>query len=277
MPRELSALIQRLLAKNPDERPASAQEVADSLHAMQGQCDGARSVARTERGRGTSRRGLLVACGLVTVPAVVAGIVFFLPAGNGTIRVEVNDDDIEVMLTKTGVKIKTADKQGEVIVSPGEHKLRVKRGDLELETDKFVLKKGETVTVKVEWLRDKLTAVKADGTGLGSKTGGPKPAPDPVAWKPTPEQNTFLDAVTQLPVKNRIEAVTRKMREVNLLFSERPHATITLEPKDGDPTRCRVEGEVAYHLWPLVGLTSLTSVDVSPRRPRIFDPWPGCL
>ena len=98
------------------------------------------------------------------------GIVFFFPSGNGTIRVEINDPDIEVALTKTGARIKTIDKQGEVVVSPGEQKLKVKRGDLEMETDRFVLKKGETVTVKVEWLAGKLAVTKSDGTALGSVT-----------------------------------------------------------------------------------------------------------
>ncbi len=199
--------------------------------------------------------------------ALVAAGVFFLPAGNGTIRVEINDDAIEVMLTKTGAKIKTTDGQGEVVVSAGEHKLKVKHGVLELETDRFVLKKGQTVTVKVEWLKDRLVAAKDDGTKLGSISGPPTSSPETArgaAWKPTPGQQAFIDAVAQLPLKKRIEAVTRKLWEVNPRHHREMGAgQLFLEPKDGPPTSCRVTDLGTFDIWPLVALTSLTSIDLT--------------
>src|SRR5262249_12827998 len=68
-----------------------------------------------------------------------------------------------------GPTIKGADKQ-DITLAAGEHGLRIKRGDLEFETDKFILKKGETVTLKVEYLDGKVQVVQADGKVLGGGT-----------------------------------------------------------------------------------------------------------
>ena len=45
---------------------------------------------------------------------------------------------------------------------------KIKRGDLEFETDKFVLKKGETVALKVELLPGKIQVVQGDKV-IGAK------------------------------------------------------------------------------------------------------------
>ena len=55
-----------------------------------------------------------MAAALAAVALVAAGIVFFLPAGNSTIRVEINDPEVEVALTSKGIKIKGTDKQGDI-------------------------------------------------------------------------------------------------------------------------------------------------------------------
>ena len=104
------------------------------------------------------------------------------------IRVEINDPDIEDVLTKTGARIKTTDKQGEMVVSPGEHKPKIRRGDLEMETDQFIVKKGDAVTVKVEWLAGKLAVAKTDGTVArledGRSATTPQVAKADAAWTP---------------------------------------------------------------------------------------------
>ncbi len=50
----------------------------------------------------------------------------------------------------------------------GEHGVLIKRGDFAFEADKFVLKKGATITLKVELLQGKIQ-VKADGRVIGAK------------------------------------------------------------------------------------------------------------
>jgi 3-keto-disaccharide hydrolase len=51
---------------------------------------------------------------------------------------------------------------------PGEHGLKIKRGDLEFETDRFILRKGETITLRVELLSGKIQVVQGDRV-LGKK------------------------------------------------------------------------------------------------------------
>ncbi|HLW66271.1 MAG TPA: family 16 glycoside hydrolase, partial [Gemmataceae bacterium] len=57
-----------------------------------------------------------------------------------------------------------------------DHFLRIKRGDLEFETDKFILKKGDTVTLKVELLPGKVQVVSTEGKVIGEKTIAPSVA-----------------------------------------------------------------------------------------------------
>jgi hypothetical protein len=114
-------------------------------------------------------RLLLVVVGCLAGLAIAAaGIVLFLPAGNGTIRVEINDPSIEVTVSQTGYKI--TGKSEEIHLKPGEHTLHVKAGELEFDTNKFVLGKGENPALRVELLPGKIQVVRADGKMLGSAT-----------------------------------------------------------------------------------------------------------
>ena len=64
--------------------------------------------------------------------------------GESGLGIEAQEAAIQAYARQTGAKIKGADKQGDFVVTPGEQRFKVKRGDLEFETDKFVLKKGST-------------------------------------------------------------------------------------------------------------------------------------
>lgn len=78
-----------------------------------------------------------------------AGIVFFLQTKDGAIRVEINDPQIEVAIKGTDIVLKQADNGKDIRVSPGSKTLVIERGNLNFESDKLVLKKGETITVDV--------------------------------------------------------------------------------------------------------------------------------
>jgi serine/threonine protein kinase/WD40 repeat protein/formylglycine-generating enzyme required for sulfatase activity len=101
-----------------------------------------------------------------------AGIVVFLPAGDSTIRIEINDPTIEVIASGNGYTIKGQTE--EIHLQPGEHSLHVKTGELEFDTQKFMLRKGENPAVKVELLPGKVQVVQGDGKVLGDK---PRPRP----------------------------------------------------------------------------------------------------
>ena len=136
------------------------------------------------------RRPLAAAVGVLAL--LVAAAVFFLQTPNGTIRIEINDDSIEAILTNNGAVIKGADKAHDITVAAGEQGLTIKRGDMEFETDKFTLMKNEKVVVKVEFLKGQLQVVQNDKVLNEKKMdrpnvagGGPGPSAAGGAWKPS--------------------------------------------------------------------------------------------
>ena len=125
---------------------------------------------------GSSKKWIAAAAGALAL--IVAGIVFFIPSKEGTLRIEIDDPEIEVSIKGTNIVLKKADKGQDVKLEPGEKTLKVTRGDFSFDTDKLILKKGEKVTVKVEWLLGKIQLVQ-DGKVIDEKT-----VPKAVAVKP---------------------------------------------------------------------------------------------
>lgn len=92
--------------------------------------------------------GVLAAGGLAMV---LGAVILFWPTPQGTLRLEINDPEIEVSIKGTDLVLKGADPQP-LTLSPGQKTLIVRRGDFQFETDRLVLKKNDTTTVKVELL-----------------------------------------------------------------------------------------------------------------------------
>ena len=189
---ELARLIMRLLSKDPEQRPQSAAEVASAIKHIEARMAAEQSEAAehsslapttslpqiatrsvseapiqargASKGKQRSRRrpprfprprvGLLCAGGAALL--LVAGTIFFIPTKDGTIRVEINDPNIEVSIKGTEIVLKQADQGKDTTLSPGEKTLIVQRGDFKFETGKLILKKGETVMVRVELLAGKI-------------------------------------------------------------------------------------------------------------------------
>jgi formylglycine-generating enzyme required for sulfatase activity len=74
---------------------------------------------------------------------------------------------------KNGPIIKGADKEP-ISLRAGEHGVLIKRGDFSFEADKFMLKKGQTITLKLEWLAGKVQVVQ-DGKVVASHAIPPPP------------------------------------------------------------------------------------------------------
>jgi hypothetical protein len=193
-PRELSALVAGLVAKKPEDRPASAQEVAQTLHALEQLSPtqvlpqpGARPAQESRQAR-VSRRwpvgfprwrvGLTAVAGAALA---VALMVVLWPTPRGTVRIESDDPAVEVVFGKDGPTIKGADKEP-ISLKAGEHGVLIKRGDFTFEADKLVLKKGAALTLRVELLQGKVQVMQ-DGQVLASQDM-PLPAPPPAAKAP---------------------------------------------------------------------------------------------
>jgi hypothetical protein len=163
IPPALSKLILQLLAKNPGKRPRSAEQVAEKLERID-------RLEKIRPSTGAARRRRLpplwmlgAAGGLAAL--IIAGIVIFWPTSRGMVKIESNDPDVQVVFDKDGATVKGADKD-QIKLGSGEHGVLVKRGDFEFETDKLVIKKGQTIALTVEFLPGKVQ-VTADGKALG--------------------------------------------------------------------------------------------------------------
>ena len=119
------------------------------------------AAARTQTGRSGKKRlplAWLVAGGVLGLAVVAAAIVLFWPTTNGLVKIESDDPSVEIVFDKSGPIIKGADKEP-ITLRAGEHGILIKRGDFAFEADKFVLKKGETITLKLELLQGKMQIV----------------------------------------------------------------------------------------------------------------------
>ena len=113
---------------------------------------------------------LLIAggAGLLGIVGLLAAMVFFFQTPNGTLRLEITDPEIEVKVKGHDIVLTNADDKQPIKLKAGEHTLIVTRGDFTFETKDFILKKGETTTVKVELLPGKVQVVSA-GNVLGEQ------------------------------------------------------------------------------------------------------------
>ncbi len=124
-----------------------------------------------------SKKWLLIGGGLAAVILLAAAGVVFLQPTDGVVRIETSEPDVEVVFDKTGPTIKGADKNP-IILKAGEHFLVVKRGDLEFETDKFIVKGGATITLRIELLKGRIQVAQADKV-IGRRELPPDKKPPP--------------------------------------------------------------------------------------------------
>ena len=109
---------------------------------------------------------------------LLGAVVLFWPTADGTVRIEVDDPDIKVTFDKDGPTITGADK-GPITLKPGDHGIAVTRGDFTFETDRFVLKKGDKVTLKIVFLDGKVQVVKDDKVIAEREVPRAKQVPSP--------------------------------------------------------------------------------------------------
>jgi Protein kinase domain/3-keto-disaccharide hydrolase/Caspase domain len=136
---KLEAICLRAMARNPKDRFASMQELADAL-------EGA-PVGSAAAERGSKARWPLVAAGLVGIAALVVGVVLFLNTRHGRVRIEINDPGATV--TVDGEKVQIGGVGETITLAPGAHALVVRRGDVVVETRDFTVTRGDNPVLKI--------------------------------------------------------------------------------------------------------------------------------
>jgi hypothetical protein len=214
VPEALCQVIERLQAKKPADRPASATEVANLLAGVLAGLQGpataslpAAASAVTPRPAAPARRWawtapalalLLVGLGLGEAVGVtnIRGTVLRLFSPDGTLVVEVDDPAVSV----------TVDGADLVITGAGAREIRLKPGQYKVQASKD----GQVV-------RQELVTVTQNGRQVVrvSKEAAPQAAAE--RWE---------QSVLGLPAEQQVEAVTRRLRELNPGFDGKLTPTI---------------------------------------------------
>ncbi len=213
--------------------------------------------------------GALAGCFIVW-----AAVVLFIQTPKGTLRVEIDDPGIQVKLQDDDHLLTFTFKDRDPVkLRADDHNLIVSHGNLQFTTDQFNLTKNGITTVKVQLLPDKIQVVSA-GKVIGEQTledwtphvavdprntvdaGSRSPQLPSVAgpWRPTPEQQRFLDAVAQLPETNRAETVARKMQEIAHGPLEIDFATLP---------DLHLSSQFCNQIWPLVAIDGIRRINFS--------------
>jgi hypothetical protein len=172
----LSNLIMQLLAKKPEERPESAQAVADLLEQFAADRSVSRAACSISPVRSslpklklTSKSGkkwpimvTLAACLLLGLVAMWAVGVIKLKTRDGTIVLENVPADAEVLVdgVKVAIKLSGDGKLIEIQVAPGKRTLEIKTDGFKMETQEVTITSGERKPIGI-----RLEALARDSVG----------------------------------------------------------------------------------------------------------------
>jgi hypothetical protein len=266
IPKALCQVIDRLHAKNPADRPASAQEAADLLAGLladlseprtqRSVVSGPRSAAcstalRARLGRRPwlwAAAALVLLCvglgvGEATGVTDMRGTVmhFFFP--EGTLVVEVDDPGVSVAVDGADV----------VITGAGAKEIRLKAGQYKVQASKD----GKVV-------RQELVTVNRNGRQIVRISQEAPAVTAAEAWE---------KSVAALPVEKQIEAVERRLRELNHEFRGKVEGTI----HDGKVWWVGFLSDRVTDISPVRALKGLESLDCggsAPRKGRLSDLTP---
>jgi tRNA A-37 threonylcarbamoyl transferase component Bud32 len=261
VPGALCRLIERLHAKTPADRPASAQEVADLLSGMLAslqQPDAGEHVGRVPARQARWHRGprgwlcaaaalllLFVGLGLSEATGVtdVRGTVVRLLSPEGTLVVEVDDPGVSVAVDGADV----------VITGAGAKEIRLKPGQYKVEASKD----GKVV-------RRELVTVSRNGRQVVRVSKESVPLAEAEAWE---------KSVAALAAEEQVKAVVLRLKELNPGFDGQVRPTVV----NGVVTELRFKTDEVADVSPLRVLTGLVTLECSgsyPNKGKLSDLTP---
>lgn len=206
IPLEVSQLVMALLEKEPDRRLGPADEVVRRIRQIEANAMRPKS-SSTAWPRGVRNGGVALTCLLA-----IAGAVLYWPTSSGVVRIEIDDPSIQVAIDDRQVTFREPGKPNETVVEPGEHGLRVTRGELSLETDKFVVKRRETVQLRVSIVGDK-AVIARNGVVIAEKAiGNPSDAAPTPARQDSESPQKLDDGKNERPALEKFIALGGTVR-----------------------------------------------------------------
>ena len=170
IPDWLCCVIEKLMAKQAKQRFATAAEVQQLFEACIGHVQqptavnlppqvqklvSAKVKERIESGSGRSRFATFTAFAVSLFVLLFASVVYYIQTNKGTVRIEVLDESLSVTIKGQTVTMQDGDMEP-MTFRPGEQKLVVKQGDIELITEIFQLRRGDKLAFRAELLKGKV-------------------------------------------------------------------------------------------------------------------------
>ena len=202
IPRPLSDLVKQLLAKNADDRPASALAVVDRLTAIEQQL-APRKVAKSRlafRWSIAAQRAHDDATASLPSsgsPCCSPSFIFFsaqlirIITNKGAIVVEVDDPSVDVTVAENQVVLHDGRGQAEITLAAGEHTLAVTlklpSGVSAFETVKFTLERGGKKIIQARKELERIAAASIAALPKSTATAPPRdPSPKSPVSPPVP-------------------------------------------------------------------------------------------
>ena len=159
IPAELSAVISRMMAKDPNQRYQTPAEVAEALLAIADtspdrfavESRGALSPQVESKPANVSprRRPVVTAALFGLILALIAAAVSYFQSGKTTLRFEINDPNVNVRFADESIGVDTSDSKTFRVEPATQQIFVVYQYGLKVETDSLTLRRGQKVVVAI--------------------------------------------------------------------------------------------------------------------------------
>ncbi|MHB1037932.1 MAG: protein kinase domain-containing protein [Pirellulales bacterium] len=148
-PARLDSLLQRMIAKSPEDRPQTMAEVIDNLRGYAP--SGASRPAPAKRTARKSVRLWVLATAIAPL-LVLLGAVLYVSTNHGTVRIEIRDPAANIEVKVDGDRIEVAGLAEPLRLRAGTHFLEVDSPDFKSYSRSFAVRRAgeETLTVSLE-------------------------------------------------------------------------------------------------------------------------------
>jgi len=224
----------------------------------------AKAPAKAAPGKtGNGKKIALIGAAVLGV-LILAGIIVSLKTKDGTLVVEIDQPDAMVQVLDAEGKVEISQKGGKGLVSisvdPGKHRLQIEKDGFTVFGQDFEMKSGGKTPIKAKLvpLEEKSAMVET------------KPAPRPAGTKPpvvagpkmqlffqTPGYEPWAKEVAALPAEQQVEAVSKKLVELNPGFDGK----VTPKISDSVVTELKFLPDNVSDISPVRALAGLNLLD----------------